>query len=295
MSNPYPTLDLNYVRQQLAHAPIGHTLDYHIAVPSTMPLAAELARDATIPSGVVVVAEEQTSGRGRSGRSWHAPRGSALLTSILLKSPHSDRPQATLTMVAGNALLAAVAATVPEIAHELHLKWPNDLVLGNDPASARKIAGILAESAFAADGTPTHATLGIGINVNQLNSELPRIAPPTPRPTSLRMARAAALGTTSDNPPLIDRGLLLVHLCQHLAKELTLAPAESYQQWRANLNTLDHTVAVYAQGSETQHAAPSATLVGQAIDVQTDGALVVLDEHGKHHTFHAADVSVRAT
>src|SRR5688500_5416930 len=140
MNTDYPTLDLTFIRQQLAHSPIGHTVDYHTSVPSTMPIATELAQDSATPSGLIVVAEEQTSGRGRRGRTWHAPYASALLVSIILKPPHSQLPTSTLTMLAGNAILAAVAAVVPELAGELHLKWPNDLNLGNDPASARKIA-----------------------------------------------------------------------------------------------------------------------------------------------------------
>ena len=60
--------------------------------------------------------------------------------------------------------------------------------LGRDPATARKIAGILAESSLTPDGNMSYAILGIGTNVNQQASDLPRIAPPTPRPTSLRVA-----------------------------------------------------------------------------------------------------------
>jgi BirA family biotin operon repressor/biotin-[acetyl-CoA-carboxylase] ligase len=274
----FPALDLNFVRRQLAHSAVGHTLIYHNTVPSTMPIASELAQNPNIPSGIIVVAEEQSSGRGRRGRSWHAPYASALLVSIVLKPPQLTLPAATLSMVAGNALLAAVADVVPELATVLHLKWPNDLVLGADPRSARKIAGILAESSLEADGSMAYAILGIGVNVNQRTTHLPRIAPPTPRPTSLRIASNG----------LIDRSYLLVQLCQRLTEGLTLSAAESYQRWKSHLATLGQQVALYANGTEQP-----ATLVGRALDVQSDGALVIEDEEGKHHTFHAADVSIR--
>lgn len=280
MITAYPLLDLNTIRQQLAHAPIGHTVVYHRAIPSTMTIAAELARDPNTASGTIVIAEEQTSGRGRHQRTWHAPFASALLVSIILKSPHSLLPAATLTMIAGNAILAAVATVAPTLAAELHLKWPNDLVLGNDPTTARKVTGILAESALASDGTRDYAILGIGTNVNQQASDLPRIAPPTPRPTSLRVA----------SNRLIDRSELLIQLCQQLAASLTLSPAESYQRWKSHLATLNHRVAIYQGGVEQP-----VTLHGQAVDVEADGALVVVDDTGTRHTFHAADVSVRAT
>lgn len=279
MTTAYPILDLNSIRQQLAGAPIGHTVVYHRSVPSTMPIAAEIARDPGTTTGTIVVAEEQTSGRGRNQRTWHAPYASALLVSIILKPPHSLLPAAILTMLAGNAILAAAATVAPTLADELHLKWPNDLVVGNDPALARKVTGILSESSLTADGALGHAVLGIGTNVNQQASDLPRIAPPTPRPTSLRVA----------SNTLIDRSALLIHLCQQLAIELTLAPAESYQRWKSHLATLGNRVAVYQGGVEQP-----VTLIGQAIDVQEDGALVVVDDAGTRHTFHAADVSVRA-
>jgi BirA family biotin operon repressor/biotin-[acetyl-CoA-carboxylase] ligase len=286
MKTTHPPLDLATLRAQLAQSPIGHTLIHHTTIPSTMPIAAELAQRGDTRSGTLVMAEEQSGGRGRRGRTWHAPYASALLTSTVLKSPHSDLPQATLTMVAGNALLAAVAATVPALADSLHLKWPNDLVVGDDPATARKVAGILAESTLNGAGTATYAILGIGINVNQSRDELPRIAPPTPRPTSLRLAQQ--LATDSGTDALVSRERLLVHLCQQLAEGLMCPPTAIYQQWKSHLATLGHTVAVYAQGVE----APAA-LVGHAVDVLESGALIVVDDGGTTHTFHAADVSVR--
>ena len=284
MTPAYPLLDMTFIRHSLSdvtgESAVGHTIIYHTSVPSTMPIAAELARDPDTPSGTVVVAEEQTSGRGRRGRTWRAPYASALLMSVILKFPHIPFPAAVLGMAAGNALHAAVATLLPGITPELRLKWPNDLIIGTDPTSARKVAGILAESSFAADGRLDYAILGIGINVNQQADDLPRIAPPTPRPTSLRVATGE----------LIDRSYLLVLLCQALTHAFTRSTTENYLQWKAQLNTLGQTVAVYAQGIEE-----AATLTGQAVDVQDDGALVVVDETGAAHAFHAADVSVRVT
>ena len=279
MHAEYPPLNLEQIRSALAHAPIGHTLLYHATVASTMPIAAAAAQEPSTPSGVVVIAEEQTSGRGRRGRTWHAPYASALLVSLILKPPHTASP-AALTIAAGNALLAAVAAVAPELAGELRLKWPNDLVLGSDPTTARKLAGILAESSINPDGTLAYAILGIGVNVNQQSRDLPRIAPPTPRPTSLHVASGR----------IINRSELFIHLCHQLAHELTLPPAESYRRWKTRLATLGQRVAVYQQGVE----AP-ATLTGLATDTQEDGALIVLDDSGTRHTFHAADISIRAT
>lgn len=113
--------------------------------------------------GVVAVADHQTAGRGRLGRSWEAPAGANLLVSVLLRPAidPGDRHLAT-TAVA----LAAVDALGATGVAGVSIKWPNDLV---DP-DGRKLAGVLAESdlasAAAAEGQPPPVVVGIGINVN---------------------------------------------------------------------------------------------------------------------------------
>jgi BirA family biotin operon repressor/biotin-[acetyl-CoA-carboxylase] ligase len=115
--------------------------------------------DDGLPHGAVAVCDEQTAGRGRLGRSWHAPPGTAILCSTLLRKPR-DRNPAELSLVAA----LATAETV-EQATELSagIKWPNDVLLDGD----RKVAGILLE------GRAHTVALGIGINVNQTDAALP--------------------------------------------------------------------------------------------------------------------------
>jgi len=109
--------------------------------------------------GTVVVADEQTEGRGRLGRRWFAPRGTSLLCSIQLRPAVSGERLPELTGVAARACAEAIAALT---GLEPELKFPNDLLLGG-----RKVAGILAE---AREG---RVVLGIGINVNVPEDELP--------------------------------------------------------------------------------------------------------------------------
>jgi BirA family biotin operon repressor/biotin-[acetyl-CoA-carboxylase] ligase len=114
--------------------------------------------DTSLPEGAIVVADYQTAGRGRLGRSWDAPPGKALLLSILLKPP-PERHAPELSLVAG----VAVADTVERSTGlAVQLKWPNDVMLRRS-----KVAGLLAE---ARDGA---VVLGIGLNVNQSRDELP--------------------------------------------------------------------------------------------------------------------------
>jgi BirA family transcriptional regulator, biotin operon repressor / biotin---[acetyl-CoA-carboxylase] ligase len=131
----------------------GRDYRYVERTPSTQ----RLLEDAD--EGAVAVAEEQTEGRGRLGRSWHARPGTALLASILLEPAISSERLPELTLVAGEACAEAIAAITglaPTIKH------PNDVLV-----EGRKVAGILAE---ARDG---RVVLGIGINVNARPDELP--------------------------------------------------------------------------------------------------------------------------
>lgn len=114
--------------------------------------------DPSLPEGALVVADHQTAGRGRLGRSWEAPPGKALLCSILLKPP-PDRDVRQLSLLAG----IAVADALEEVTGlAVQLKWPNDVMLRRT-----KVAGCLAE---ARDGA---VILGIGVNVSQSRGELP--------------------------------------------------------------------------------------------------------------------------
>lgn len=148
------------------------------------------------PDGAVAVAEEQTAGRGRLGRVWETPPGRAILVSVLLRPP-AGRPAPQLSIVAGIAVARTVEAAAPARAPGAgagaplapRIKWPNDVLL-----DGRKCCGILAE---ARDGA---VILGIGLNVNQLEADLP----PTQRipPTSLRLA-AGGGGAGFERAPLL--------------------------------------------------------------------------------------------
>ena len=118
----------------------------------------QLLVDTSLPEGALVVADHQTAGRGRLGRSWDAPSGTALLCSLLLKPP-PERPTPELSLVAGIAVADALERL---LGLAVQIKWPNDVMLRR-----RKIAGCLAEVREGA------VVLGIGVNVNQSADELP--------------------------------------------------------------------------------------------------------------------------
>ena len=117
--------------------------------------------DASMPEGAIAIADHQSAGRGRLGRSWEAPPGTALLCSILLKPPPERDPR-ELSLVAGVAVADALELM---IGLSVQIKWPNDVMLRR-----RKVAGILAELR---DGA---VVVGTGINVNQTQEQLPERA-----------------------------------------------------------------------------------------------------------------------
>ena len=144
------------------------------------------------PEGAVAAADHQTAGRGRLGRQWTAPPGTAITASVLL-CPPAGAPVQQLSLVAGLAVAETVEAALDLSAQ---IKWPNDVMVDR-----RKIAGILAE---ARDGI---VVVGIGLNVNQAREQLPADA--RVPPASLRTVD----GVLRDRAPLLAD--LLARLEQH--------------------------------------------------------------------------------
>ncbi len=140
---------------------IGHRIIRHAVVASTMDEILRLAAKGE-PEGLVVVADEQTSGRGRSGRVWTAKPGTSVLLSVLLRPAVTPDRLAPLSLVVGLAVAQALEAFGMTPA----LKWPNDVWLNE-----RKVAGVLVQSTIGVDGIV--AVLGIGINVLTAAADLP--------------------------------------------------------------------------------------------------------------------------
>jgi BirA family biotin operon repressor/biotin-[acetyl-CoA-carboxylase] ligase len=165
----------------------GHTYLYEELSPSTQRLLGGATAE-----GTIAVAEEQTEGRGRLGRTWEAPARTSVLVSVLLLPRVKAARLPELSLVAGGAVAEAIA----EVAGiEPVVEFPNDILVGG-----RKVAGILAES------SEGRVVLGIGVNVNQTEDELPEDA--RTEPTSLRLE----LGEP------VDRAKLLAEILERLER-----------------------------------------------------------------------------
>jgi BirA family transcriptional regulator, biotin operon repressor / biotin---[acetyl-CoA-carboxylase] ligase len=163
----------------------GRDYRYVESTPSTQLLVAVDA-----PEGAIVVAGEQTEGRGRLGRRWLAPAGTSLLCSLQLRPDVPGERLPELTGVAANACAEAIAALT---GLEPELKFPNDVLIGG-----RKVAGVLAE---AREG---RVVLGIGVNVNLAADSLPQEVD--------RPATSLLVETNRE----LDRAELLVELLERL-------------------------------------------------------------------------------
>lgn len=164
---------------------IGRKIQYFAKLASTNRTAYEEAeKDA--PEGTVIIANEQTEGRGRRGKSWYSPAGKNIYTSILLR-PRLDPSKAPqLTLVAG---VAAAEAIKKSVHIDVGLKWPNDLWF-----QGKKLGGILTELSSELDEI-NFVILGIGIDVNTLRfpKELRKVATSLQRITGKRVSRIETL------------------------------------------------------------------------------------------------------
>ncbi len=290
MSPPVPPpgsgpLHLDRIRRALRGCPVGHTVRYHGQVTSTMSAAQALAVSAADPgdrAGWVVVAEEQTAGRGRLGRGWEAPRERAILFSVIVAGSLLPPLPEQLPLIGGLAVVRTLRGAYPELAPALGLKWPNDVVWRGPGRGWHKLAGVLVESA--GDGERIrHAVLGIGLNVHQAPHELPQPRPGGLPPTSLALVLA---GTGPG-----DRTELFIRLCRELGRLLAPAtrpdPQALHREWHAALIHLGRPVQVDRPGGSS-----GSSLRGRAVDTTLSGGLVVLAPDGEPLVVHAGEVQV---
>ncbi len=223
--------------------------------------------------GTVVLADEQTAGRGRLGRRWTAPPGDCLLCSILFR-PHLPPTRTQwLTMLCALALADAVedVAGLPT-----RLKWPNDLIVQSPapnlkPSDWRKLAGVLTETGV--EGSRLEfVVVGVGVNVNVKPESLPTLAPD-------------ATSILAETGQEVDRAALLAALLAEIeTRYLRLQAGESpHVEWAARLATL---------GQRVDVTTPAGVLTGVAEAVGEDGALLLRTSEGMLHRLLAGDVTL---
>jgi BirA family biotin operon repressor/biotin-[acetyl-CoA-carboxylase] ligase len=239
--------------------PLGGPLVHLDVTGSTNDVARELSM-AGAPAGTVVLAEEQTAGRGRQGRTWVAPRGRALTLSIVVGA--GDQALGLLPLTAAVAVCDACEGVASV---ECAVKWPNDVWVAE-----RKVAGILIE----ARPQERWAVLGIGLNVDTAEDELSPELRETA--TSLRIARGAEVG----------REAALEALLEALARWLAADPETVLVAFRER-------DALHGRRIEWQVG--SQRFAGEAHGVDEDGCLVVFTDSSERVTLAAGEVHLVPT
>jgi BirA family biotin operon repressor/biotin-[acetyl-CoA-carboxylase] ligase len=154
------TINLAEIRSSLVGTSFAAHLHHFASVSSTSTLLLQAAANGA-PAGTVYLADEQTAGRGRAGHGWHSAPADGLYVSVLARPSLRLREALWISLATGLASRSAVLAATGQTTD---IRWPNDLLLG-----ARKLGGILVETAVEPDAAATlrYAVIGIGINVNQ--------------------------------------------------------------------------------------------------------------------------------
>jgi len=251
------------LRQQLKGSMFGKRIHHFFRTDSTNRVAMELGYT-NEPEGTVVIAEEQTAGRGRAGRNWHSERATGIYATLLLRPKISPVQAPLLTMMAG---LSAHAAIQAQTGLQPDMKWPNDLML-----NGKKLGGILTEM-HAEPTVVRFVVVGIGINVNQekFPAELSAIA------TSLR----AETG----------RGQSRLELLARLLREFETDYNRFLRDGSGSVTERFTQVSSYASGKKVRVTNGKETYIGVTAGLRPEGLLQIRREDGALVTVLAGDVT----
>ena len=241
------------LRRRLPPGPLGKRIYHFFKTDSTNSVAMALG-DQDEPHGAVVIAEEQTAGRGRAGHKWHSEKTNGIYMTVLLRPPLSPQQAPILTLAAGLAVRDAIAeqtGLTPD------LRWPNDLLFGR-----KKFCGILTE--MNAEQDRIHfVAVGIGINVNhdRVPDDLSAIA------TSLKIET----GRAQSRVELVAR--LLRHLDSYYNRLLAEGPEAIVARFSG--------CSSFARGKRVRIEAPSETYTGTTEGLEPSGLLRVRRDDGR--------------
>ena len=258
-------LDTKTIRTHLGECPWRVYL--FAETDSTNTMLKKMAQAGT-PAGTVVVADRQTGGRGRLGRTFLSPGGVGVYLSALIRPDCAPTELMHLTCAVAVAMCDAVENA---FGFRPAIKWTNDLVVKN-----KKLGGILTELGLdPKTGRVSYAVLGIGINCGQRPEDFDESI--RSMATSARMV----LGREADRDRLIAE---MVKSLEKMDRELLSSPAAMLDRYRADCMTLGRQVSI-VRGDEVRHAT--------ALDIDAEGGLIVRYDTGETATVTSGEVSVR--
>ncbi len=245
---------------------LGRNIRYCDSIDSTNELAKKAANEGC-PDGLVAVAEEQVSGKGRLSRGWFSPHGHGCWVSVVLRPPFLPQEAPKCTLMAAIAVIKAVNKYKGVHAF---IKWPNDILL-----NGRKMVGILTEM-NAEFGKVNYIVIGTGINVN---------VPPEMVPDDLKDLAISVADAATEPVRRID---ILADYLKNLEDLYELVLKQGFgpifTEWRKYNNTIGQNVKVISLGD---------IYYGKALDIDDEGLLVVQKKDGTIVKVIAGDVSIR--
>ncbi len=263
MAATHQLLSPDDIQNAISTERIGKKIHWFETLSSTNIQAHEIARQGAA-EGEIIVAEEQTQGKGRAGRSWVSPPYLNLYLSLILRPtlPPSCTPQITLmSAVALAETLQSFITAPPEI------KWPNDILV-----EGKKIAGILTESCCEAHGV-VYVVVGIGVNLNYSREQMPKA-----------IQNQATSFLILDQKPM-DRIAFTSRLIQDLDRCYGILAGKGFadiaKRWESFFRL---------RGRQVRVDMPDGVVQGKAMGIDTDGALILEGEGGHRERILAGDV-----
>lgn len=255
-------LDLLTLHTALKDIPLGGIRIYQ-TIGSTNDEAIAWAGENALDMSLVI-ADEQTSGRGRNGRNWYSPAGSSLAFSLILRMEKTETRSIGLYSALGAlAVVQAIIETDPSL--EPSIKWPNDVLLKN-----KKVCGILSEAAWSGDRIE-NLVIGIGINVSQGS---------IPPDVNLNFPATYLEECTSSE---INRYDLIRNVLNAILKWRKLIGTSPFiGAWQDNLAFRGEKVNIWSENSQPRE--------GIITGLAPDGSLCLQDSNGKNFTCHFGEV-----
>ncbi len=255
-------LDIQAIHRGLGTRVLARRIVYHESVGSTNDIAKQLA-ESDEPEGTLVIADEQTTGRGRMGHAWHAPARSSILMSLILRPALVPAQIGRVTMAVSLGECAGIDQVTGLTSQ---VKWPNDILL-----NGKKCAGILSEAGIVGDRVE-YVVVGIGINVNFAVRSVEKI----PR-------NATTIADELGRP--VSREALVRSLVYEIERYyVRLREGEGLEnEWKSRMITL---------GKQVRADAGHQVEEGIAEDVDQDGALLLRRADGSLTTLTAGEVTL---
>ncbi len=257
----------NEIREGLETKLLGKgDIVYSKEIDSTNREAKDLA-DEGAPEGTLILSEAQIKGKGRKGRTWFSPPKGGIYISLILRPTISPVEAPKFTLLAAVAIAEALLSMTPL---NIHIKWPNDILV-----NGKKIAGILTEMSTEMDAV-NYIVVGLGLNVNtpKFPDEIQGIA------TSILIET----GKVFPRVRLIQAYLQRYETYYEMYKKTGFDPI--INRWKDLSNIIGKKVEVNVIGNQ---------FIGEALDIDGDGALILRDDQGVFHRIISGDITLYHT